>query len=152
MGHDMNERAPKAVAGGKAVGVTAGSAGVGAIAGFMLDPAKGLEFLKWLAATIKPEALIAMLTLSAGLGIAVATNWFFWQRLNEKDRECQLQMTDLRAECQTEMATAEARWEARFQQMRSDIKEAFGCVADLTKQVTLLAERTRATDTRTRSD
>jgi hypothetical protein len=41
--------------------------------------------------------------------------------------------------------------EVRFQQMRSDIKEAFGFVGELTKQVTLLAERSR-TNTRTRAD
>lgn len=51
------------------------------------------------------------------------------------------------AECQQQMKEAETRWETRFQQMRSDVKEGFGIVADLSKQVTLLVAK--ASDTRT---
>lgn len=61
------------------------------------------------------------------------------QRIKEKDEECR-----------AEMDKAEARWDVRFQQMRTDIKEAFGHVGELTDQVTRLAER--STLTRTRSD
>lgn len=124
----------------KTVTAAGGALGVGAVAGFSLDPAKGLELLKWLNTALGAVGFVSIITLGAGLAVSVAGNWLMWQRLNEKDEGCR-----------KEMGEAESRWEVRFQQMRSDIKEAFGVVGELTKQVTLLAERSR-TNTRTRAD
>lgn len=77
-----------------------------------------------------PGGVVLLITNSASwYGL-----WLFWKRLKEKDEECT-----------TEMSQAEARWETRFQQLRSDVKEAFGIVAKLTENVTILAERARTT-------
>ena len=79
---------------------------------------------------------LVLLITNAAFGYLI---YLMWKRLKEKDTECQ-----------TEMLNAESRWEVRFQQLRSDVKEAFGIVGELTKQTTLLAER--SVSTRTRSD
>lgn len=70
-----------------------------------------------------PAGLVLLLT---NVGAWYATH-LIWKRLKEKDEGCQ-----------AEMEKAEARWEARFQQMRGDVKEGFGIVAKLTERVTLL--------------
>lgn len=76
---------------------------------------------------------IPLLLVVGGLAWVVR---YLLVRLKEKD-----------AECRTEMEKAEARWETRFQQMRSDVKEGFGIVAKLSEQVTILATRANGTKT-----
>lgn len=93
------------------------------------------DLWKSLGAIFGPGGLALLLALGASLYF----NRMQWNRLKEKDDECQKEMT-----------AAETRWEARFQQMRSDVKEAFGIVAKLTENVTLLAERAKAMPTSTR--
>lgn len=79
---------------------------------------------------------IPLLLVIGGLGWAVKS---LMQRQKEKD-----------SECQQEMDRQETRSETRFQQMRGDIKEAFGIVGILSEKVTVLVERT--TNTRTRNE
>lgn len=100
-------------------------------------PTEALDPGWWsrMAEIFGPGGLVLLIT-NAAFGYLI---WLFWNRLKEKD-----------AECQKEMTQAETRWETRFQQMRSDVKEAFGIVAELTKQTTLLAERAKAIATSTR--
>lgn len=91
------------------------------------------DLWKTLATIFGPGGLVLLLT-NAGAWYAT---WLIWKRLKEKD-----------AECQTEMDKQETRSETRFQQMRSDIKEAFGIVGTLSERVTVLVERTANTRTR----
>lgn len=79
-----------------------------------------------------PGGLALLLAFAASLYF----NRMLWTRLKEKDDECR-----------TEMTAAEVRWEARFQQMRADVKEGFGIVAKLTEQVTLIGARGNGTRT-----
>lgn len=81
-----------------------------------------------LAGIFGPGGLVLLLTNAAA-------GWFIkmqWARLKEKDDECH-----------TEMVEAEARWETRFQQMRTDVKEGFAVVGKLTEQITTLVARAR---------
>lgn len=93
------------------------------------------ELWKTLASIFGPGGIALLLVF----GVSVYFNRLQWVRLKEKDQECQ-----------TEMAAAESRWETRFQQMRGDVKEAFGIVAKLTEQTTLLAERAKTNPMSTR--
>lgn len=71
------------------------------------------------------------IALLLAFGASLYFNRMQWLRLKEKDTECQTE-----------------REKAR-EYFRADTKEAFGVVAKLTDQVTLLAERA-ATNARTR--
>ena len=93
------------------------------------------DLWKSLGAIFGPGGLALLLALGASLYF----NRMQWTRLKEKDEECAKDMT-----------AAETRWETRFQQMRTDIKEAFGLVAKLTEQTTLLAERAKSIPTNMR--
>ncbi len=91
-----------------------------------MEQASNPDLWKTLAAIFGPGGLVLLLTNGASLYF----NKMLWTRLKEKD-----------AECQDDMEKAEARWETRFQQMRSDVKEGFGVVGKLTEQVTILATK-----------
>lgn len=92
------------------------------------------DLWKTLATIFGPGGLALLLVF----GVSVYFNRLQWVRLKEKDTECQDEMTKM-----------QALWETRFQQMRGDVKEAFGIVAKLTEQTTLLAERAKSpTNTR----
>jgi len=121
----------------KVVGAATGALGIGAVAGFSMDPAKGLELLKWLNTSLGPVGFVAAI----GAAVAVATNWFFWKRLKEKDQECQAEMDRQRA-----------AWKAVVDGKEADNKEIAKTVTDLLVQVTLLAERARVTNAPTRSN
>ncbi len=79
------------------------------------------------------------IALLIAFGASLYFNRMQWLRATEKD-----------ATCQKEKDSAEERFQKSRSETRDDVKQAFGQVAELTKQVTLLAERT--TSTRTRSD
>lgn len=84
---------------------------------------------------------IPLLLIAAGEGWAIK---ILLEKIDKKD-------ADIKAkdeECQKELATAQAGWTERFNQMRADIKEAFGIVGTLSEKVTILAER--AANMRTR--
>lgn len=71
--------------------------------------------------------------LLIGFAASLYFNRMLWTRLKEKDEECNKEMTE-----------AETRWDTRFQQMRTDVKEGFAVVAKLTEQVTVLATRSKS--------
>lgn len=152
MGRDMNERAPRTVAGGGKAAVATGGVGIGAVGGYMLDPAKGLEFLKWLSAAVQPQALIAIVTLGAGCAVAVATNWFFWKRLKEKDRECRDELKTQREGFEAEMARQREAWERVVNKKETQIDVIAKTLEGFLAQVTLLAERARVSSAQTRSN
>lgn len=94
------------------------------IIGYMVDPEKGMVFLKWLSAMVGPVGFVAFVTLGVALGISVWYNHALWGRLKEKDEEWNARM---------EMA--EQRWSARFQELREDTQKAFQQSADATSQL-----------------
>ena len=65
--------------------------------------------------------------LLIGMAASMYFNLLQWRRAKEDKDECAKAVTE-----------SETRWEARFQQMRADVKEGFGIVAKLTEQVTIL--------------
>lgn len=90
---------------------------------------------KTLASIFGPGGLVLLIT-NAGTAWAVR---LMWNRLKEKDEECR-----------TEIAAERTSFMEFRNQLRDDIKQAFGIVATLSEKVTVLVERT--TNTRTRSD
>lgn len=125
---------------GTLITVAVAVAGVSTASAF--SPKDGLEIAQWLNAALGPVGFVAILTLGAGIVVSVFSNWFMWQRLIEREKECQAE--------KKEMQQIHAE---RSEQLRMDNKEAFGMVAELTKQVTILAERAgaRSMNTPTRS-
>lgn len=114
----------------KTTTVAGGSAGFGLVVGFISDPQKGLKVLDWFSSHLAPETLIAVLTLSVGLFIAVATNWLMWERLKEKDLECQ-------GELQRQRCT----WKAVVDSKEAANKELAETVVKFVVQLTTLTER-----------
>lgn len=96
-----------------------------------------------LGAIFGPGGLALLLAFAAALYF----NFMQWTRAKEQDKQCQEEREKVLANAGAAMKDAEARWETRFQQMRSDVKEGFGIVAKLTEQVTLLGVRGNGTRT-----
>lgn len=125
---------------GKTLTAAGGAGIVGVFAGFSIDPAKGLELLKWLSSEIGSVGFVAILCLGAGLAVSVIGNWLMWNRLKEKDHECH-----------TETSRQREAWKAVVDSKEQDNREIARTVTDLLVQVTLLAERARITNAPTRS-
>jgi len=126
---------------GATLTLTAGGGGLGLVVGWMADPAKGLEVLKWLNGSIGSVGLVLILTMGAGTAVSVAGNWLMWNRLKEKDEECQREMEATRERWSGVVEKIEAAMERRMGEARTERDRIADIVGDLTTQVTLLAER-----------
>jgi len=118
------------MAASKTATAATGALGVGALAGFTLDPDKGLELLKWLNTALGPVGFIATVCLGAGLAVAVYGDWLMWQRLKEKDDECR-----------AETGRQREAWKSVVDSEEADNREIARAVTDLLVQVTRLTER-----------
>lgn len=129
---------------GKVMTIGGAGVGVGALAGFMSDPEKGMEVLKWLNESLGPVGFVAIVSLGSGLAVSVFANWLMWQRLKEKDIECQTEMEKTRVRWSSVFEAEAKQTDKQMEGMREDRNDAFKTVAELTKQVTILVEQARS--------
>lgn len=100
----------------------AGGGGVaGLVIGFLADPAKGIEVFRYFDASLGSIGMVFMFFNI----VLIAAVWVLW---TQRDRD-------------------EERWSKRFQELRSDTKEAFSMIGVAATQLTLIAERLGITKT-----
>lgn len=120
--------------------LAAGSSAAAAFAGFMLDPAKGLKVVEWLSKEVGAVGFAVMLCTVPVVAVAILAVWLMWNRLKEKD-----------VECQAELGRQREAWKAVVDSKEQDIKEIAKTLSGFLEQVTLLAERARVSNIPTRS-
>lgn len=125
---------------GTTVTAAAGTGAVTWFAGFTMDPEKGLKLIDMLSKQVGPVGFVALLCTVPVICAAVAALVLMWNRLKEKDQECQ-----------AEHSRQREAWKAVVDGKDEDNKEIAKTVTNLLVQVTLLAERARPTNVPTRS-